>query len=723
MEKVFITDKQGNKVLPKTHVSAVYDDEGNDLGSHLGAFEDEVRGLVDTPHQEYVTVATYASLPASGSKDTIYRVSNYDGSQSQVAVDVYSEYAWDGTQYVFLCVKSAVGEVFDISAYHNNTKYADLNAALTSNTGGVPQALQKGGMSVKFVQSSDNKYVQYRLMTITWSNVVTDWSFCGDDVLVDNPEYIEVKTDKDGKILWAIKTDGNIYYGAGVPQQVIDYIEKKIADLSLDEYDDIVAFLSDYLGSDTTLKTLLDSKLDAEGLDANALGTIEAVENPEYIAAETDAEDKVLGGRKTNGIKFENVGFETPKLDINGNIVENIQDLEGRTEIKTDAEGKILSYRDSEGVIHENAGIKLSKKGYNDFYVEQKEYVDKSILYFNPKEIILPILENFKMWYNVGSTTPNYNNLTLLWFSDIHRDSINLSRIREFYNEYQDYIDDVLSTGDNCKAEPSEDYSWWADNGGSSFLTVLGNHDALAEENVPKSPKFLYEMFFEPFLSESNIIITENKTYWYKDYSFASSENNPGGIRLISLDCYHWKEPEGTTYDDGSVTDSGEQETWFVNLLNDAKENGMAVIVSLHSPTNEHTALPCTFQVIEDLQIGRTTGYLTDDMLDDVQSFIDAGGVFVTWLTGHAHFDLFCTSERHSNQLILCISTASHTVQWRNVANVKDTKSQDCFNLVSIEPYSGFIRLFRIGTKYDRHGRHIGSALYDYINHRLINSD
>ena len=31
----------------------------------------EVNGLVDTPHQNYVTVATYASLPASGSADTI----------------------------------------------------------------------------------------------------------------------------------------------------------------------------------------------------------------------------------------------------------------------------------------------------------------------------------------------------------------------------------------------------------------------------------------------------------------------------------------------------------------------------------------------------------------------------------------------------------------------------------------------------------------------------
>ena len=136
----------------------------------------EVNGLVDTPHQEYVTVDAFANLPATGSKDTIYRVSNYNGSTSQVDASVYSEYAWDGSQYIFLCVKSQIGEVFDISVYNNNAKYADLAAALGTNGANIPQSLQKGGMSVKFVQSSDNKYVQYRLTASGWSTDIHDWT-------------------------------------------------------------------------------------------------------------------------------------------------------------------------------------------------------------------------------------------------------------------------------------------------------------------------------------------------------------------------------------------------------------------------------------------------------------------------------------------------------------------------------------------------------------------
>ncbi|GEM_PF-2585919 len=133
----------------------------------------ELNNLITTPNQGYITVDTYASLPATGSADTIYRVSNYDGSTSQVDATKYSEYAWDGTQYVFLCVKTQIGEVFDITAYNSNTKYADLADALSGTN--VPDGVRKGGMSVKFVQSSDNKYVQFRLMAQSFTTDTNKW--------------------------------------------------------------------------------------------------------------------------------------------------------------------------------------------------------------------------------------------------------------------------------------------------------------------------------------------------------------------------------------------------------------------------------------------------------------------------------------------------------------------------------------------------------------------
>ena len=114
----------------------------------------EVNSLITTPNQEYVTVEDYASLPESGEADTIYRVANWDGSLATPAADItkYSEYAWDGTGYVFLSVKSQIGEVFDISEYHSGATYADLAAALGTNGANVPVGVMRGGMSVKFKQ-------------------------------------------------------------------------------------------------------------------------------------------------------------------------------------------------------------------------------------------------------------------------------------------------------------------------------------------------------------------------------------------------------------------------------------------------------------------------------------------------------------------------------------------------------------------------------------------
>jgi hypothetical protein len=90
--------------------------------------------------------------------------------------------------------------------------------------------------------------VQYRLTADEWSTNTDDWAIADEGVYVENPEFVYVKTDAESKILWAIKADGSIYYGAGVPQQVIDYINE-----TLDDYEDIVAFLNDLEKGDKTL--------------------------------------------------------------------------------------------------------------------------------------------------------------------------------------------------------------------------------------------------------------------------------------------------------------------------------------------------------------------------------------------------------------------------------------------------------------------------------------
>lgn len=148
--------------------------------------KEEVHNLITTPSQEYVSVtatdqttAVTDVLPATGAADTTYRVGNWDGTQYNDSV--FSEYSWNGSAYIKLSTKSQIGEVYDISANHADTKYADLAAALGTNGANVPQSLQKGGMSVKFVQSSDNKYVQARCMADEFTTDVSQWQGVDDE--------------------------------------------------------------------------------------------------------------------------------------------------------------------------------------------------------------------------------------------------------------------------------------------------------------------------------------------------------------------------------------------------------------------------------------------------------------------------------------------------------------------------------------------------------------
>ena len=158
----------------------------------------ELNNMITTPNQEYVSVTATAEttavtdvLPSTGAADTTYRVGNWDGTQYNDSI--FSEYAWNGSAYIKLSTKSQIGEIYDISANHADTKYANLADALGTNGDNIPPALRKGGMSIKFVQSYGNKYIQARCMAQNFTTDVTQWQSV-DDVPTIGSENL-VKSD------------------------------------------------------------------------------------------------------------------------------------------------------------------------------------------------------------------------------------------------------------------------------------------------------------------------------------------------------------------------------------------------------------------------------------------------------------------------------------------------------------------------------------------------
>lgn len=146
--------------------------------------------------------------------------------------------------------------------------------------------------------------------------------------VIQNEEYFAAWITTDDKVVLGLRRDGEIIgeiHAVNALKQVISQLQSDLASLQ------------EKVGTiDTNLKELLD--------------VFSLQENPEYLAVEKDADGRVLSATYNDGSHYiHNAKSETIPEEFS-----HIEDPEGRTEITTDAEDKILGYRDSEGTRHEH---------------------------------------------------------------------------------------------------------------------------------------------------------------------------------------------------------------------------------------------------------------------------------------------------------------------------------------------------------------------------------
>lgn len=192
----------------------------------------------------------------------------------------------------------------------------------------------------------------------------------------ENPEFVRIYTDINNKVLWGILTNGDIYYGVGVPSQIKNYIDSKISELHLDKVDDILIFIDDLLVSDKNLKELLSEKVDKEEgkslIDKGYASTKSSIENQEFFEVTTDSDDKVLEGIKSDGTKVIggdiNVGGSASingdvkiigNMDVSGVLYKVVENPEF-VYVMTDRDGRIINSigKDCEAVY---GGINVSE--------------------------------------------------------------------------------------------------------------------------------------------------------------------------------------------------------------------------------------------------------------------------------------------------------------------------------------------------------------------------
>ena len=346
------------------------------------------------------------------------------------------------------------------------------------------------------------------------------------------------------------------------------------------------------------------------------------------------------------------------------------------------------------------------------FYLGSKNiFYNSDILRLNDKATVGQRIIQSQMHYNpYDQSVISTKILTLSVLTDIHAFDMEFKRYIRFTDAYKDYVDDRLCLGDVVRDNFSQDFTYWTNNpDADSILMVLGNHDASTNENgqyVLQPALSCYNKYFKDLIGNWNVTQPTGASanglcYYYKDYTDSN-------IRLIVLDCMHY-------------TDA--QNDWLISTLASAKTAGLHVICAKHyNVSRDLTKVAGNFYDPDlgfgKLVIGDTNNNKAQTAVSDFQT---AGGNFVCWLTGDAHYDAIgeLTMNGHK-QLCVTFENAGCHDAWGDVARVVGEKSEDSFNIVSVDTYSKLLKIVRVGNNMNRFLQPKQYMCYNYQTNEVI---
>lgn len=187
--------------------------------------------------------------------------------------------------------------------------------------------------------------------------------------VIQNEEYFAAWVTTDDKVVLGLRRDGEVIgeiHAVNALKQVISQLQSDLASLQ------------EKVGTiDTNLKELLD--------------VFSLQENPEYMAVEKDAEGKVLsatysdGSHYSHNLKSETIDDKVDKEQGKSLIDSDVagahsafEDPEERFNMELDSESRVLSYRDKNGIKNENVGFNTPnyyKNGKKCEWIEDSDVI------------------------------------------------------------------------------------------------------------------------------------------------------------------------------------------------------------------------------------------------------------------------------------------------------------------------------------------------------------
>lgn len=217
-----------------------------------------------------------------------------------------------------------------------------------------------------------------------------------------NEEFFAVWLDADDKVVLGIRRDGEIIgeiHAVNALKQVISQLQSDLTSLQ------------EKVGTiDTNLKELLN--------------VFSLQETPEYMAVEKDADGKVLaatyndGSHYSHNLKSETIDAKVDKeegkslIDADVAIANTtIEDPEDRSNMELDSENRVLSHRDKNGIKNENVGFNTPNYYKNG---EKCEWIEES-------DVIPIVKKSDDIPLSVLDGVSNHNTPNLIVPSDIQK--------------------------------------------------------------------------------------------------------------------------------------------------------------------------------------------------------------------------------------------------------------------------------------------------------------
>ena len=327
------------------------------------------------------------------------------------------------------------------------------------------------------------------------------------------------------------------------------------------------------------------------------------------------------------------------------------------------------------------------------------------------------LLAQMRQRGDTANTKNNTSTTVLLHLSDIHGKDANMKSIVAFRDHFGSLIDDVVNTGDvmaNSYGSQSSSTVQRVE-GADSILTAIGNHDTANYSSGSydwraHAGSDAYGKFIKPYAfttevdedtQEETVVNVWGVTFpddaeangycfYYKDY--------PSGVRLIVLD---------------AMSEDGYQLTWLTEVLTDAKQNDMTVVIAIHFVNGIINCFACGMSQTNG-QTGSNNYYnatLVTQYVSTVQQYIDGTGAFegitgsgkfACWLSGHSHVDAVGTLAAYPKQIVARVAMAAYDNTQSAVSRFSSGDSFDDFNIVCIDPASNLLQLSKVGSKYNR---------------------